>query len=508
MLNGLSNTNCGSPKVISEAALAVLLVFRAASPCFGAESERGTFESALGVPDRIAAVENHLCLPVLLDGEQREYYSLPERMRLYRVPGVSIAVINNGEIEWSKGYGRRDAVATTPVDDRTLFQAGSISKPVSALGALHLVQEGLLDLDTDINTYLTSWKIPKNGFTAHKPVTLRYLLCHGAGMNGHMLGAFSPSEPIPNFLQMLNGLAPATNEPVEVVLEPQTEWRYSGGGYLIVLQAMLDVTGESFERIMDESVFAPLKMRRSGYYPPETLDSIGNIAVGHDETGAPYDDRWTFMPNLAEGGLWSTPSELCRLALEVQEAPRGISNIIGGKIAREMLTRQTGSYGLGFSLRGGGDRLVFEHGGDSRGYHNVLFVYAERGQGVVIMTNAQGGAYLYQEILRSVATVYDWPDLKPSVLTPVELPAGSLDRYAGRYVFNEIIPVTITVEHDHLRMEGDDGRVFECCPVAEDRFVDVKSGWRLDFIPDEDGSVSKALLSAEGAELIGERTAE
>ena len=457
------------------------------------------------IADRIEEVENKLCAPVMVEGAEQNFYLLAERMEFYNVPGVSIAVINNGKLEWAKGYGLREAGTDSPVDVSTLFQAASISKPVSALGVLRWVQKGALDLDTNINNFLTSWKIPDSKFTRNQPVTVRYLLCHGAGLSGHSLGGYSRGDEIPTFLQLLDGIPPAMSDPVRVVSEPQTEFRYSGGGYLILLQALIDVIGQSFPEIMNEAVLIPVGMERSGYFQPLEYNSTENVASGHDGMGSVFEGYWLTMPNLAGGGLWSTPSDLCLFAIEVQKALSGESSIISQELAEEMLTVQIGSYGLGFALQGTGKNLAFSHGGDVRGYHNFLFAYAKRGQGAAVMTNAENGAYLYQEIMRSLAIVYDWPDLKPSVIRPIELPDETLKNYTGRYIFNNTLPVTVTVVNSHLKMEGDDGRIFSLYPDSDNHFVDIITGWELEFIFDVESKVTGAIISLGEVRLKAEK---
>jgi CubicO group peptidase (beta-lactamase class C family) len=479
--------------------LPMTMMFLALMCCQGQQNQQQSqtneaASSAQDISNRIEEVESKLCSPVMIEGVEQGFHSLAEQMEFYNVPGVSIAVINNGKIEWAKGYGIREADTDLPVNKETLFQAASISKSVSALGALHWVQEGALDLDTNINNYLTSWKIPDNEFTRSQPVTVRYLLCHGAGVNGHSLGTYSRGEEIPTFLQLLDGIPPAKADPVRVVSEPQTESRYSGGGYLIVLQAMIDVIGQPFPDIMNEAVLGPAGMERSGYLQPLEYDSAENVSSGHDEMGSVFEGYWQTMPNLAGGGLWSTPSDLCLFAIEVQKALQGESSIISRELAEEMLTVHIGSYGLGLALQGEGENLAFSHGGDNRGYHNFLFAYARRGQGVAVMTNAQNGSYLYQEILRSVAIVYDWPDLKPSVISPVQLSMETLNSYTGRYIFNNILPTEVTIENGHLKMEGDDGRIFLWYPDSDNHFIDIMTGWELEFIFDEENEVTGAFI--------------
>jgi len=229
------------------------------------------------IKNRIKEVENNLCSSIIIGKGDSSFYSMPQRMDFYKVPGLSIAVINNGTIEWCKGYGVLNADNKIPVDDNKLFQAGSISKSVSALGALSLVNCGKIDLDKNINIYLKSWKLPDNEFTKDTAVTLRYLLCHGAGINGHMLGAYSLDENIPTIHQLLEGIPPATKEPVRVVHKPQTEFSYSGGGYLVALLAMQDVSNKSFNDIMEDNIVHPIGMKHSGFFQPLPYDSIENV---------------------------------------------------------------------------------------------------------------------------------------------------------------------------------------------------------------------------------------
>ena len=471
--------------------------------CQGSQNQQPTQKDEItttpqDISKRIELVENKLCSPITIEGHDLIFHSLTKQMKNYNVPGVSIAVINNGKIEWAKGYGTREAGVDLPVNTNTLFQAASISKPVTALGALHYVGRGIFNLDRDINDFLVSWKIPENEFTKKQPVTIRYLLCHGAGLNSHALGNYSKGERIPTPLQTLNGLPPSKVGAVRVVMEPGREFRYSGGGYLILLQAMIDVIGKPFPKVMKESVFGPAGMDRSGYFQERDYNNTENIAVGHNGMGSIIKGYWLRFSNLAGGGLWTTPSDLCRCAIEVQKALKGESSIISRELAKKMLTVQIGSAGLGFLLQGKGDSLSFSHGGDVRGYHNFLFAYARQGKGVAVMTNAERGTALYPEILRAVALVYDWPDLKPAVIKPVPLPRETMNKYTGRYIFNDILPANVTVEKDHLKMIGDDGRIFLWYPDSDNHFYDLYTGWELKFFFDEKNKVTGAFVGMGG----------
>jgi CubicO group peptidase (beta-lactamase class C family) len=313
-------------------------------------------------------------------------------------------------------------------------------------------------------------------------------------VSGHALGTYLKGDEIPTYLQLLEGLPPSKVDPVRIVAEPQTEYKYSGGGYLIALQTMIDVTRQSFFDIMNEAVLSPAGMKRSGYFQPLEYGSVENVAVGHGGMNTVLDGYWQTMANPAGGGLWTTPTDLCLFAIEIQKALRSKSSVISRELAEEMLTSHMGDYGLGLFLHGKGENLAFSHGGGNAGYQGYFFAYAGRGQGVAVMTNSINGHYVYNEVLRSVAIVYDWPDMKPTVIKPVQVPLETLNAYKGRYLWNNALGAEITVENDHLKMEGDDGRIFLFYPESDNHFYDLYSGWDLKFIFNEHNEVTGAFM--------------
>ena len=246
---------------------------------------------------------------------------VPQLMKENRLPGMSVAVVRGFRIAWAKGYGSTEPGGGRPVTPRTLLLAGSISKPVTALGALLLVESGKLSLDEDVNVRLKSWRVPANSYDAHEKVTLARLLSHTAGFTGgEFFPGYTVGEPVPTLVQVLDGQVPARNPPVRLGAIPGSKWQYSGDGYLVVQQLMMDASGESFPRLMRALVFDPLAMRSSTFEQPlpngpDTLASPGTLAGGATVPG-----RWHIQPEMAAGGLWTTPSDLARLAIAVARA--------------------------------------------------------------------------------------------------------------------------------------------------------------------------------------------
>ena len=216
-----------------------------------------TSKAPESVSDQIRKVETGLSGSVYLLGDS--VWTIEDRMTHYGVPGVSIAVIKDNKIEWMKSYGVVNKESKEPVTARTLFQAGSISKPVAAYAALHLVDQGKISLDESINTYLKSWKLPDNEFTVEKKVALKHLLSHTGGVTVHGFLGYSSDLPVPTLLQVLDGVPPANSEPIRIDKVPEKSFRYAGGGYCVMQQMLIDVEGKHFPQIMKEIVLQPIQ---------------------------------------------------------------------------------------------------------------------------------------------------------------------------------------------------------------------------------------------------------
>ncbi|WPB77625.1 serine hydrolase [Archangium violaceum] len=355
---------------------------------------------------RIARVEAGLS-PITLPGEAPRDLSLQQWMELYKIPGVSIAVFDQGALVWAKAYGVKQAGGSEPVTVDTLFQAASISKPVTALAAMHHAEKRHWSLDANINDLLTSWKVPDNDFTKEQKVTLRRLLAHNAGTTVHGFRGYPAGAPVPTPQRILDGETPANSGPVRVDTVPGTVTRYSGGGTVIVQQMLVDRLQKPFPRIMQETVLAPLGLKHSTFEQPLPKALESQAAIGTRPGGTSVEGRWHTYPELAPAGLWTTPSDLARVALEVSKAWNGKSQrIVSPAMAKQMLTRQSEAFGIGFMRRPGVD--WFGHGGGNEGYRAFLMAFADSGSGVAVMTNSDDGSRLFERLIASVATEYGW----------------------------------------------------------------------------------------------------
>ena len=361
-----------------------------------------------GAADLATQIESSLSPRIRTDGTT---WTLAERMAFHKTPGVSIAVVRAGKIVLAKGYGVVESGGRA-VDPETLFQAASISKSVAALAALHMMQYGNFTLDENVNSKLKSWKVPDNEFTATEKVTLRRLLSHSAGLTVHGFPGYAQGDPLPTVPQILDGVKPANTVPVRVDIVPGSKWRYSGGGFTVMQQLLIDRLNKPFPEIMQMTVLKNAGMTRSTYQQPLPQALAANAARGYRSNGNKVEGNWHTYPEMAAAGLWTTPSDLARFGIEVWKASRGESNkIIERKTAKEMLTKQKGDYGLGVGIEGEGLARWFGHGGANEGYRCNWIMFEESGNGVVVMTNSDRGDRLAGEIIRAVALTENWPAL-------------------------------------------------------------------------------------------------
>jgi CubicO group peptidase (beta-lactamase class C family) len=387
-----------------------------------------SIEDSSETAERIHRVENGLPAISSSGNEPLIPLALPKLMELYKVPGLSMAVIDNFKIAWAKGYGVTEAGTSNPVTPHTLFQAGSVSKPVAATGALFLAEQGKLLLDENVNQKLTAWQVPDNEFTREQKVTLRRILSHSAGLTVHGFPGYGLDEPVPTLVQVLNGEKPSNTAPVRVHFVPSTKWSYSGGGILIAQQLMMDVTGKPFPQLMREMVLEKIGMHDSSYEQPLPPEENRMAASGTSWNGEVVPGKWHIYPEMAAAGLWTTASDLASFAIEIALSKRGESNrVLSQAMTREMLAIQIepltefafgnkqhpDRMGLGFFL---GDQTrpdLFGHIGDDEGFQAMLMMYSDSGQGAAIMANSEFGILLGDYLIENIAQEYDWKRHSP-----------------------------------------------------------------------------------------------
>ena len=344
--------------------------------------------------------------------------TLEELMDELGVPGVSVAVIRDFEIHWAKGYGVADVETGAMVDTETMFQAASISKPVTAMAALKAVQDGLFSLDDDINDVLESWELDGGEFTRDRPVTPRSLMSHVSGLgDGFGFPGYEPTDPLPTTVQILDGHELSNVGPVFMERPPMTFMEYSGGGVTVMQLAIANAREREFTDIMRDDVLEPIGMVNSSFAQPITPEDDRNAARAHDGNGRSMGPKWHVYPEQAAAGLWTTPTDLARFAIEVQKSAVGESNrVLSRATVQEMLNPVgVGGYAVGLAVARIGEGWYFSHGGGNWGFRCTLLAHKVKGYGVVVMTNGQLGGALTNEIARRVQAAYEWDSMAEPV---------------------------------------------------------------------------------------------
>jgi CubicO group peptidase (beta-lactamase class C family) len=451
------------------------------------------------VPPHVSSVENGLLPPVSIEGEPAQAMKIRERMEHHKVPAISIAVIEKGRIAWARAYGAAKATPNSAATTRTLFQAGSLSKPVSAAGALTIVRAGKLSLDDPVDGYLTSWAVPASAEANGKPVTLRGLLSHTAGVTVHGFRGYSAGEKVPTLTQVLEGAPPANSKPIRVDQVPGTTLRYSGGGYVVAQKAIEDVTRGSFVTVMRDTILRPLKMADSTFAQPLPPVLAAKAAVGHTADGKQLIGRWHVFPEQAPAALWSTPTDLARFTVWLMDGLKpGAApdhHFVAAAMmepqkdasGKEFLTPNGNRAGLGLVLEGEGAALRFSHSGSNPGQKAFMIGFPHTRQGAVLMANSDASPALIQEVLRAIAAEYRWPTRFHSAVKVIDLAPAALQALAGTYSFESreqpgvMMPIVVGVGTGALLAELPDGSSHKLRPLSTTRFLDPATEMVLEF---------------------------
>jgi CubicO group peptidase (beta-lactamase class C family) len=416
-----------------------------------------------GWPDELTRLDRHygVTLPT------PDNASLAELMRTCKVPGVSIAVGELDRDPWLAGFGSTGASGgSSPITPQTIFQACSISKHVAAFGTMRLVDQGILNLDADISGYLTSWQLPAADGDWQPRVTLRQLLSHTAGLSYNWYPGFGPDDAVPTMAQTLRGEPPANTPPVRASLLPGSQFRYSGSHYAVLQQLLTDVTKAPFDELMRTLVFEPAGMTDSSYRQDFPGQRPGLVAFAHYPPGDLVAGGWQTMPEMAGAGLWTTPGDLVRLALEIARAAGNADQtaLLSQDSARKMLTPQVpGGMGLGTEVEIVDGQRWFGHGGSNVGYRCFTMAWPELGTAVAVMANSDNATELIMSV-RAAAQRY-FPAAAPA-------PDDSLtaDQITGRYLLRDDFPIDVEASPATLSVTAPGQRPVQLAPLPGGRY--------------------------------------
>lgn len=441
---------------------------------------------------KIKAVADNLGLAVRIKDEPN--HTLKERMDFYHVNGVSIAVIKDYKIEWVRSYGWADRAEQRPVTTGTLFQAGSISKSLNGVGVLKMVQDKRLNLYTDVNDYLRTWKFPYDSLSKSKKITLANLLSHTGGLSVHGFPGYEKGDTIPTLVQILNGKKPANTAAVRSAFEPGLKYQYSGGGTTIAQLILQELNKKPYDEFMWENVLKPMGMKNSFYTQPPSGDKQKLLASGYYNDGKEVKGKYHIYPEQAAAGLWTNPTDLAYYIIETQLALQGKSNkVLSQEMTKLRLTPYVDkSAALGVFLVKRGEQTFFHHSGSDEGFVSQYYGGMEGGNGVVVMVNSDNGA-ITEEIINSVAAVYGWKDFYTPLQRPkiITVSRNILENYVGEYKRKAedkfYIKISLVNGRFFYSEPGWDG--FELYAGAENDFFSGEFPVGISFIKDAAGKV-------------------
>ncbi len=452
------------------------------------------------IDGQINQVENNLFGRVILNGKPD---NIVDRMAYYKVKGLSIAVINDYKLVWAKGYGWADEKEKRPVTTATLFKPGSISKSLNAVGILKLAQDNKLDIYKDINEYLKSWKFPYDSLSKGKKITLANILSHTAGLS--VYGGFpgyNPKGQIPTIPQILDGKEPANTPPVRSLFEPGVQFQYSGGGTIISQLMITDLTNQSYERFMYDSVLKPMGMINSFYsVMPPARNELNKFAMGYTKDGAEVEATFNVYPEQAPLGLWTTPTDLSKYVIETQLAYAGKSSkVLNQQMASLQLTPYIdNSATMGAFIGDRNGEKYFFHDAGNEGYRGLYYGSVEGGNGVVVFVNSDDGNIIL-ELLNSVASVYNWKGFdKPKNINTITVPETLLQKYVGVYLFEGKF-AEVTKDNDGL-IYWADNQTCKMYFTSKADFINMEFQTEKSFITDGSGNVIGYARKLNGAEL-------
>lgn len=454
---------------------------------------------------RVERIESSMVPHFRMTGE--EFGPLSERMRFFNVSGVAIAVIQDFEVAWAKGYGQ--AAEGRPMTADTLVQAGEVSTAVTSVGALKLVEAGKLHLDQPIHNFLADWKPPTHQLDGESVLNLRRLLSNTGGVSEASFPGYPSSMAIPTLAQVELGATPARNRPIELLAAPESAVAISAGGYVVVQQAMVDRSGLSFESWMRNQVLNPFGMSSSSFEQPLAAERRARAATGHYANGSAVEDGFLVYPELAANGLWTTANDLAHFGAGLQRSIRGgEEGLLATEGANSLATDQMGRQGFGFSLATLGNSIYLQRSGSNAGFYVRLLLHRDNGYGVVFVANSSGAGPLADEVVATVAQEYAWEGF---ALTPpvswLTLPTQKLDAFAGRYHLGGDRILKLTPQGDHL-VASETTRQFTdpVYPQADDILFRLRFAVPLTFEFGEDGrAVSFSLAGPNNTTIVRQR---
>ncbi len=435
--------------------------------------------------ERKDLLENGIRGKVKFLGEPDNFSSISDQMTKYKIPALSLAVINQGEIEWADIYKNEDFPDEQSLDCNSIFQAASLSKPVTVLAAVRMASAGEIDLDTNIQDYLKDFKLPEGKQTAENPVTFRNIFSHTSGINPGGYQGYARNLPFPSDLEVLRGSEGVNTPAIEVSSLPNETLAYSGGAYTLAEVALQNIFNEEFSTIMKQWILDPAGMNHSEFTQPLPASDSNRAAKGYTYSGDMVEGGWRNHPEQAAAGLWSNSVDLAKFLIEIYRAYHGESSIFSQSEINSLLSDERDGHVYGFIVDRSGDDISITHYGGNEGYRTGMTISLTSGNGFVYLTNSDNGGALGNELLLSASKVYDWQHFKQTEVQRNEIDPIILKGLSGKYKWNDQIDLSITFDENDglISLYFPNGDEYKLIPVAGDEleFIHPNTGITVTF---------------------------
>ncbi len=423
-------------------------------------------------------------------GESENFSSITDKILEYNIPALSLAVIHQGKIEWADTYLNANFPEESKLDCASIFQAASLSKPVTVLAAMRMHATGAIDLDQNIQEYLKDYVLPPGKQTAENPVTLRNIFSHTSGITSGGYEGYSKDLPLPSDIDILQGASGVNSPPIEVVNPPNETLAYSGGAYTLAEVALQDIFANEFSDFMKEWILEPAGMKHSAFTQPLITSKPNQVVRGYTQSGTVLEGGWRNHPEQAAAGLWSNASDLAKFLLEIYNAYQGKSSIFSQSVIKSMLEDERDGLVYGFIINRSNDDISLTHYGGNAGYRTGMTISLTTGNGLVYLIDSDNGGNLGNELLLSAAQVYEWPHFQQMEVQRTNVSSEVLKQLPGEYKWNDQINLSISIygTEDAISLHFPNGDAYELTPIRGEQldFIHSGTGVRVSFLKDEE----------------------
>ena len=422
--------------------------------------------------------------------EAENFISISDRMVADNIPALSFAVINKGGIEWADIYKNANFPEVQNLTCSSIFQAASLSKPVTFLAALRMHSAGEMDLDKNIQDYLQNFVLPQGKQTAENPVTFRNIFSHTSGINPGGYQGYARNLSMPSDLDILRGSEEVNTAAIEVSTRPNEKLAYSGGGYTLAELALQDIYNEEFSNIMRKWILEPAGMEHSEFTQPLPDSKSNQVAKGYTQSGEVIDGGWRNHPEQAAAGLWSNSIDMAKFLIEIYNAYQGKSSIFSQSDIKTILSHERDGHIYGFIVNRAEDDIAITHYGGNEGYRTGMTISLTSGNGLVYLINSDNGGALGNELLLSASQVYKWQHYKQTNVKRKQVNSEVLKGLTGEYKWNNQIDLSITFDENNnqISLFFPNGDEYMLAPIIGDEldFIHPNTGVKVSFSMNDD----------------------